>query len=41
MTDAINEEWENLQPADFQAAIDNMPRRVQLVIQAEGRAIRY
>ena len=41
MTDAINEEWENLQPADFQAAIDSMPRRVQLVIQAEGGAIRY
>lgn len=28
MTDAVNEEWENLQPADFQAAIDSMPRRV-------------
>lgn len=41
MTDAINEEWENLQPADFQAAIDSMPRRVQLVIEAEDGAIRY
>ena len=32
MTDAIYEEWENLEAADFQATIDSMPRRVQLLL---------
>lgn len=41
MTDAINEEWEKLQLADFQASIDSLLRRVQLVIQVEGGAICY
>lgn len=41
MADAISEEWEYLQPEDFQAAIDSMPRRVQLVIEAAGGPIRY
>lgn len=41
MADAISEEWEYLQPEAFQAAIDSMPRRVQLVIEAAGGPIRY
>lgn len=41
MADAISEEWEILQPEDFQAAINSMPRRVQLAIEAAGGPIRY
>ena len=41
MVDAINEEWEILQPEDYQAAIDSMHRRVQLVIEVARGPIRY
>ena len=41
MSDAISEEWEILQPEDYQAAVDSMPRRVQQVIEAAGSPIRY
>lgn len=41
MADTISEEWEYLQPKDFQAAIDSMPRRVQFVIEVAGGPICY
>lgn len=41
MSSAIEEEWDILQPEDYQAAIDSMPRRVQQVIEAAGGPIRY
>lgn len=41
MSSAIEEEWDILQPEGHQAAIDSMPRRVQLVIEAAGGPIRY
>ena len=41
MGQAIQEEWEALQPAELQRALDNLPRRCQIVIEAKEGAICY
>lgn len=41
MAQAIQEEWDVLRPAEFQRALDSMPRRCQMVIEAKGGAISY
>lgn len=41
MAQAIQEEWDALRPAEFQRALDSMPRRCQMVIEAKGGVISY
>jgi hypothetical protein len=37
----LQEEWDNLTPADWRAYIESMRRRCKLVIKAKGGSIKY
>lgn len=41
MSNAISKERKIVEPEDYQAAIDSMPRRVQLVIETARGPICY
>ena len=41
MEQAIKKEWKLLKMEDYERCIESMPRRIQLVIKAKGRAIKY
>ena len=39
--DALQEEWQRLEPATYAKLVQSMPRRVNAVIRANGNPTRY